>query len=65
MAAVILAAVAVATAEAMVLDTVLSAWSNGRIYVHAVYRVSYYLDSDPNTEHGFTLDVPVMYMRVD
>ena len=51
--------------SSVVLDTVLSAWSNGRIYVHAVYRVSYYLDSDPNTEHGFTLDVPVMYMRVD
>ena len=51
--------------SSVVLDTVLSAWSNDRIYVHAVYRVSYYLDSDPNTEHGFTLDVPVMYMRVD
>ena len=51
--------------SSVVLDTVLSAWSNDRIYVHAVYRVRYYLDSDPNAEHSFLLDVPVKYMRVD
>lgn len=49
----------------VVLDTALSAWSNGRVYVHAVYRVSYHLNSDPDTEHSFLLDVPVKYMRVD
>lgn len=49
----------------VVLDTALSAWSNGRVYVHAVYRVRYYLNSDPDTEHSFLLDVPVKYMRVD
>ena len=49
----------------VVLDTALSAWSDGRIYVHAVYRVSYHLNSDPDTEHSFLLDVPVKYMRVD
>lgn len=49
----------------VVLDTALSAWSDGRVYVHAVYRVSYHLNSDPDTEHSFLLDVPVKYMRVD
>lgn len=49
----------------VVLDTALSAWSDGRVYVHAVYRVRYYLNSDPDTEHSFLLDVPVKYMRVD
>ena len=49
----------------VVLDTALSAWSDGRIYVHAVYRVSYHLNSDPDTEHSFLLDVPVKYMRED
>ena len=49
----------------VVLDTALSAWSDGRVYVHAVYRVSYHLNSDPDTEHSFLLDVPVKYMRED
>ena len=49
----------------VVLDTALSAWSDGRVYVHAVYRVRYYLNSDPDTEHSFLLDVPVKYMRED
>ena len=39
----------------VVLDTALSAWSDGRIYVHAVYRVSYHLNSDPDTEHSFLM----------
>jgi len=51
--------------SSVVLDTVLSVWSNDRIYVSAVYRVRYYLDSDPDAEHSFLLDVPVKYMRVD
>ncbi len=49
----------------VVLDTALSGWSDGRVYVHAVYRVRYYLNSDPDTEHSFLLDVPVKYMRED